>query len=70
MERIHSPIGQPDKVAYSRKEAAAFLGVSLPTLDRLTKRGLLEPSRATRRPIFLRADLERFLKETTAEVSL
>ena len=67
MEQNHSVIGQPEKVAYSRKEAAEFLGISLATLDRVTKRGLLHPSRATRRPIYFIEELKRFLRETTAE---
>ena len=52
------------KLAYSRKEAAATLGVSMETIDRLTKRSLLHPSRACRRPLYPVADLERFLRET------
>jgi hypothetical protein len=33
------------------------------------ERGLLRPSRATRRPLFSRVDLERFLRETTAALN-
>jgi hypothetical protein len=57
------------KLALSRVEAADALNVSPATLDRLTKRGLLRPCRATRRPLYLVAELERFLRETTAEVN-
>jgi len=39
--------------------------VSPATLHRLTLRGLLRPSRATRRPIYWVKELERFLMETT-----
>jgi len=53
------------KLALNRIEAAAAIGVSPATLDRLTLRGLLHPSRATRRPIYSVKELERFLKETT-----
>lgn len=60
----------PIRLAYSRKEAAGVLGVSAPTIDRLTKRGLLRPSRATRRPLYSRVELERFLEETSEVVSL
>ena len=56
---------QPPKLALNRVEAAAAIGVSPATLDRLTLRGLLRPSRATRRPIYSVKELERFLKETT-----
>lgn len=56
------------KLALTRRDAAAMLSVSPPTLDRLTERGLLRPSRATRRPLYAVAELERFLRETTAAV--
>ncbi len=56
------------KLALSRNEAAAALGISPVTLDRLTKRGLLRPSRATRRPLYPAWELERFLRETTTEI--
>lgn len=56
------------RLAFTRVEAASFLGLSPATLDRLTKRGMLRPSRATRRPLYTRTDLERFLSETSAGV--
>jgi len=61
---------QPEqqRFAYTRREAAATLSVSPATLDRLVQRGLLHPSRATRRPLFSREELQRFLRETTAIV--
>jgi len=55
------------RLALSRKEAAAALGVSLPTLDRLVQRGLLRPSRALRRPLFPVPEIERFLRETAGQ---
>jgi hypothetical protein len=58
-------IGAAVKLALNRAEAAEALGVSPATLDRLTLRGLLRPSRATRRPLYAVKELERFLKETT-----
>ena len=57
------------KLALSRVEAAEALGVSTITLDRLVKRGLLKPPRATRRPLFALWEIERFLKDTTGEVA-
>lgn len=54
------------RLAFSREEAAAALGVSVPTLDRLVQRGLLRPSRALRRPLFSLPEIERFLRETSA----
>ncbi len=56
------------KLAYNRREAAAMISVSEPTLDRLVERGLLRPSRATRRPLYSISELERFLRETTASL--
>jgi DNA-binding transcriptional MerR regulator len=59
---------RPLKLALSRIEAADALGVSAVTIDRLTKRGLLRPSRATRRPIYAVREIERFLRETTSDL--
>jgi hypothetical protein len=56
------------KLALTRVEAAEIIGVSPATIDRLTKRGLLNPSRATRRPIYALSELERFLRETTDKI--
>lgn len=53
------------KLALTREEAADALGISVVTVDRLTKRDLLRPSRATRRPLYSIAEIERFLKDTT-----
>lgn len=52
------------KLALSREEAARALGISAITVDRLTKRGLLSPSRATRRPLYPLWEIERFLRDT------
>ena len=58
------------RLAYSRKEASHIIGISPVTLDRLTKRGLINPSRATRRPLYPRWEIERFLKETSERLKL
>ncbi len=52
-------------MALNRVEAAQALGQSPASIDRLTKRGLLRPSRATRRPMYPVKELERFLLETS-----
>lgn len=57
------------KLALTREEAGLCLGLSPITVDRLTKRGLLRPSRATRRPLYPVWELERFLKETSQLIS-
>jgi len=44
--------------------AFAVFGISTITVDRLTKRGLLRPSRATRRPLFPVWEIERFLRDS------
>jgi len=54
------------RLAYSRTEAGKILGVAPVTIDRLAKRGLLHPSRATRRPLYPLWELERFLRETAS----
>ena len=58
------------RIALGRKEAAAAINVSVETLGRLAKRGLLHPSRATRRPFFPIVELERFLRDTATETKL
>lgn len=63
-KQFNPPPGQLPKLALSREEAAQALGVSEPTLDRLAARGLLRPSRATRRPLYAVAELQRFLRDT------
>jgi hypothetical protein len=46
------------------KAAAVYLGgLSIPTMHRLMKRGLLHPNRALRLLLFSREELDRFLRE-------
>jgi hypothetical protein len=58
------------KAALTRVEAARFLGVSPSSIDRATKRGLLRPSRAFRRPLYLVEELVRFLRETSTQMEI
>jgi DNA-binding transcriptional MerR regulator len=58
------------KLALSRAEAAEALGISTVTLDRLTQRGLIRPSRATRRPIYPVWEVERFLRDTSQTIEV
>ena len=53
------------RLAYTRKEAAQTLGLSVVTIDRLTQRGLLKPSRHTRRPLYSLTELTRFAEVPT-----
>lgn len=64
------PNRSPRKLALSREEAADALGLSAITVDRLAKRGLLHPSRATRRPLYPVWEIERFLRETSEAIRL
>src|SRR4051812_16941471 len=59
---------ETQKLALTRVEAADALDISPATLDRLTQRGLLRPSRALRRPLYSVEELKRFLQETTVGI--
>ena len=52
-------------LAYTLKETAQILGLSPRTIRRLHKKGLILASRGTRRLIFSRKNLERFLDATS-----
>ena len=62
--------GHPPKLALTREETAEALGMSAVSVDRLTKRGLLHPSRAMRRPLFPVWEIERFLRDTSTVIGL
>lgn len=68
MNTPENPKQLPPKLALTRKEAADALGISAVSVDRLTKRGLLRPSRATRRPLYSVPEIERFLKATSSHL--
>jgi ribosomal protein S20 len=70
METVVQAGAKLPKLALTRTEAAEALGVAPVTIDRLTKRGLLHPSRATRRPLYPIWEIERFLRETSVEIEL
>ena len=65
MNLIDSSKSSVPKLALNRVEAAEAIGQSPATIDRLTKRGLLRASRATRLPLYAIKEIERFLKATT-----
>ena len=52
------------------KEAAYRLGVSVATLSRLVKRGLIHPNRANGRPMYPVKELERFIVECSRSISV
>ena len=54
------------RLAFTASEVAASLGYeNVVTVHRLVKRGLLNPSRATRNFVFPAWEVERFLRENT-----
>ena len=55
---------EPERGALKLKEDRQYLGgLSVPTMHRLMKRGLLKPNRATRHLLFARTELDRFLRD-------
>jgi DNA-directed RNA polymerase specialized sigma24 family protein len=58
---IQARLALAHRLAFTRTEAAQALGIRPSTVDALVRRGLLHPNRATRRPLFSRVELERFL---------
>ena len=54
------------RLALTVDETAAALGITPITVWRLTQRGLLNPNRATRRPLYAVSEIERFLAEGKA----
>lgn len=72
----HQPDPQPrsqqpppdSRLQVSRTEAARRLGCNAATLDRLAKRGLLHPNRATRCPMYPVKELERFVRECSQPI--
>jgi hypothetical protein len=56
--------GKAPTGALKLQQARQYLGgLSVPTMHRLVKRGLLRPNRATRHLLFPLVELERFLRE-------
>jgi len=60
---VPAKVQEPKREVFTREEAATFLRVKSVTIDRLRKRGLLRANQATRRPLYTRGELERFLRE-------
>jgi excisionase family DNA binding protein len=48
------------KGALKLRDAADYLSLSVPTIHRLIRRGLLKPNRATRHVLLSRVELDRF----------
>jgi hypothetical protein len=55
---------EPERGAFKLKEARQYLGgLSVPTIHRLIRRGLLKPSRQLRHLLFAKKELDRFLSQ-------
>lgn len=54
----------PERLAYTKEEAAQRLGISARSIERLIARKLLKPSTALRMVVISRTEIERFLKDT------
>jgi len=70
MKNIPSIQKQLEPLAFDRVRAAKSLGISVQSLDRLCRRGLIRPSRALRKPLFTKGELQRFLAETRSEEAI
>lgn len=67
---IEQAVIKATQEVFTRQEAAEFLRIGESTLDDLVRRALIVPNRATRRPLYLRTELLRFMREGTAAVDL
>jgi hypothetical protein len=65
VEQARQTLNLNNRLALNIVETAAALGVDhTVTVSRLVQRGLLHPSRASRRPLFPVTEIQRFLAET------
>ena len=55
------------KLAYTTNDAAEMLGVNPATIWRLTKRGLLRPSKGIRYARYTLEELQRYLRDTATQ---
>lgn len=62
-----TPDASLPRLAFTMRETAEILGVSYITVHRLLKRGKLRASAALRSKVIPLAEIERFLRESTAE---
>jgi hypothetical protein len=67
MKRKSVQTSNVPKLALTREETAQAIGVHPITISRLTERGLIRPSRATRRPLYPVTEIERFLRDTASK---
>jgi excisionase family DNA binding protein len=65
---IPPQVSRPQKLLYSRVEAAEMLSLSVSTLDVAMGRGMLRFRRAGRRVLIEKRELERFSREEHAPI--
>ena len=63
MQNNESARAMPLTGALNTRRACAYLDISVPTIHRLVKRGLIRPNRATRKLLFSVMELDRFLSK-------
>jgi hypothetical protein len=63
--KMNSPTASPPKATMNRNEAAAYLGESVWTLDKLRKRGLVKACGGTRHPKYTKTELDRYLRDNS-----
>jgi hypothetical protein len=63
--RAQSSKPQPVKATMNRNKAAAYLGESVWTLDKLRKRGLVKACGGTRHPKYTKTELDRYLRDNS-----
>jgi len=56
-------ISKPDRRAYTAKETSQMLAISLKTLSRWEKRGLLVPLKVSRKKLYAKEAIDRFMEE-------
>jgi excisionase family DNA binding protein len=59
---------QGEKLAHTVPETAEILGISTRSVHRLLNRGLLRASKALRKILIPRTEIEKFLRDTTETV--
>lgn len=59
-----------NRLALTRTEVAEILGISVSSVDRIRRRGLLRASVSIRRVLYSIQEIERFLAETSKQIGV
>jgi len=57
------PVTKPERRAYTAKETCEMLNISRKTLSRWEKRSLLVPLKVSRKKLFSKESIDRFMEE-------